>query len=49
VARGITYVDSRIARGDGRAFSVSVPVVAGTASFRVAVSSWRAGISGQGP
>jgi hypothetical protein len=49
LARGITYVDSRIARGDGRAFSVSVPVVAGTASFRVAVSSWRAGISGQGP
>jgi hypothetical protein len=49
LARGITYVDSRIARGDGRAFSLSVPTVAGTTSFRVAVSSWRAGVSGQGP
>jgi hypothetical protein len=49
LARGITYVDSRIARGDGRPFSLSVPTVAGTTSFRVAVSSWRAGIGGPGP
>ena len=49
VARGITYVDSRIGRGDGRAFSLSVPTVAGTTSFRVTVSSWRAGVGGQGP
>jgi hypothetical protein len=49
LARGITYVDSRIARGDGRPFSLSVPTVAGTTSFRVAVSSWRAGIGGQLP
>jgi hypothetical protein len=49
LARGITYVDSRIARGDGRAFSMSVPTVAGTTSFRVVVSSYRAGFSSQGP
>jgi len=49
LSRGITYVDARIARGDGRAFSVSVPVVTGTASFRVVVSSYRAGGAGQGP
>jgi hypothetical protein len=49
LARGISYVDSRINRGDGRPFSMSVPTVAGTASFRVAVSSFRAGFATQGP
>lgn len=49
LARGIVYVDSRIARGDARPFSLSVPTVAGTSSFRVAVSSYRAGFSTQGP
>lgn len=49
LARGISYVDSRIARGDGRPFSMSVPTVPGTASFRVAVSSYRAGVANQGP
>jgi hypothetical protein len=49
LSRGITYVDARIARGDGRPFSVSVPVVAGAANFRVAVSSYRAGGGSQGP
>jgi hypothetical protein len=50
LARGITYVDTRIARGDGRAFSLSVPTVAGTTGFRVTVSSFRAGMGGgQGP
>jgi hypothetical protein len=49
LARGIAYVDSRIGRGDGRPFSLSVPTVPGTASFRVVVSSFRAGFSSQGP
>ena len=49
LARGITYVDSRITRGDGRPFAMSVPTVPGTASFRVAVSSFRAGVANQGP
>lgn len=49
LARGITFVDSRISRGDARPFSLSVPTVAGTTSFRVGVSSFRAGFSSQGP
>ena len=49
LARGITFVDSRISRGDARPFSLSVPTVPGTASFRVGVSSFRAGFSSQGP
>lgn len=49
LARGISYVDSRIARGDTRAFAVTVPVVPGVSSFRVAVSSFRPGFSNQGP
>jgi hypothetical protein len=47
LARGITFVDSRIARGDARPFSVSVPSVPGTTSFRVSVSSYRAGFGSQ--
>jgi hypothetical protein len=49
LARGITYVDTRIARGAERPFSVSVPTVPGTTGFRVSVSSFRAGMSSQGP
>jgi hypothetical protein len=49
LARGITYVDSRIGRGDSRPFSMSVPTMPGTASFRVVVGSFRAGVTGQGP
>jgi len=49
LARGIAYVDSKIARGDGRPFSMSVPTVAGTANYRVVVSSFRAGIGSQAP
>ena len=49
LARGITFVDSKIARGDTRPFSLSVPTLPGTASFRVVVSSYRAGFSSQGP
>jgi hypothetical protein len=49
LAKGIAYVDSRIGRGDGRPFSLSVPTVPGTANFRVVVSSFRAGFSSQGP
>jgi hypothetical protein len=46
VARGISYVDARIARGDTRSFSVTVPAVPGTTSYRVVVSSFRGGIMG---
>jgi hypothetical protein len=49
LARGITYVDARIARGESRPFSVSVPTVPGTTGFRVVVSSYRAGYTNQGP
>jgi hypothetical protein len=49
LARGIAYVDSKIGRGDGRPFSMSVPTVAGTANYRVVVSSFRAGFSTQAP
>jgi hypothetical protein len=49
VARGIAYVDSRIARGDSRQFSASVPTKPGIASYRVVVSSFRAGSYNQGP
>src|SRR4029450_12626750 len=49
LARGITYIDSRIARGDGRPVQMSVPTVAGTTNFRVVVSSFRAGFANQGP
>ena len=49
LARGIAYVDSKIGRGDGRPFSLSVPTVAGTANYRVVVSSFRAGFATQGP
>jgi hypothetical protein len=48
LARGITYVDARIGRGETRPFSVSVPTVPGTATYRVVVSSYRAGYN-QGP
>jgi hypothetical protein len=49
VARGISYVDARIARGDARPFSLSVPTAGGATSFRVAVSSFRAGFGSQAP
>lgn len=49
LAKGIAYVDARIARGDGRTFSMSVPTVAGTSDFRVVVSSFRVGMAPQGP
>jgi hypothetical protein len=49
LARGIAYVDARIGRGDSRPFTASVPVVPGTAGFRVVVSSYRAAFGGQGP
>lgn len=49
LARGIAYVDSKIGRGDARPFSMSVPTVAGTANYRVVVSSFRAGFATQGP
>jgi hypothetical protein len=49
VARGISFVDARIARGDTRMFSVTVPSVPGATTFRVTVSSFRPGISTQPP
>ena len=49
LARGISFVDSRIAQGDTRPFSVSVPAVPGVAGFRVTVSSFRIGLGSQGP
>ena len=49
LARGISYVDARIGRGDSRPFSVSVPTVAGATGYRVVVSSFRPGFSTQGP
>lgn len=49
VARGISYVDSRIARGDTRVFAVTVPVVPGVTGFRVVVSSFRPGFGNQTP
>ena len=49
LARGIAYVDSRITRGDSRAFSMSVPTPPGTTDFRVVVSGFRLGVPPQGP
>ena len=49
LSKGIAYVDSKISRGDGRAFSMSVPTVAGTTDFRVVVSNFRTGMAPQGP
>jgi hypothetical protein len=49
LARGISYVDARIGRGDSRPFSVSVPTVPGVTEFRVVVSSYRMGFANQGP
>jgi hypothetical protein len=49
LARGISYVDARIGRGDTRAFSMSVPTVPGVTNFRVVVSSFRTGFGTQAP
>ena len=49
LSKGIAYVDAKISRGDGRAFSLSVPTVAGTTDFRVVVSNFRVGMATQGP
>src|SRR5262245_22067310 len=49
LSKGIAYVDSKIARGDSRTFSMSVPTVAGTSDFRVVVSNFRVGMAPQGP
>ena len=49
VARGISFVDARIARGDTRVFSVTVPAVPGATNYRVMVSSFRPGMMQGGP
>lgn len=48
VGRGVTYVDSRIARGDSRTFLVIVPNAAAAERFRVTATSVR-GFTPQGP
>jgi hypothetical protein len=47
VARGIAYVDARIASRDSRPFSVIVPTPPGATAFRVVVGSFRAGYGQQ--
>lgn len=49
LARGIAYVSSRIAGQDSAPFVAKVPAVPGVARFRVAVSSFRAGLGTQAP
>jgi hypothetical protein len=49
LARGITYVDSKIARGDSRPFVTVVPDVPGVVQFRVEVSSYRSGLGVESP
>jgi hypothetical protein len=49
VARGISYVDARIPRGDNRPFVASVPAGPAATRFRLVVSSFRAGFANQGP
>jgi hypothetical protein len=49
VASGVTYVDSRIARGDTKPFMAVVPSVPTATRYRVAVSSFRAGFTFQAP
>ena len=49
VARGISFVDARIARGDTRVFSVTVPAVPGATNYRVMVSSFRPSMLQGGP
>jgi hypothetical protein len=49
LARGIAFVGSVIARGASAPFEVKLPGVAGAQTFRVAVSSFRAGSETQSP
>jgi hypothetical protein len=49
VASGVTYVDSRIARGESRPFVALVPSAPAATRYRVGVSSFRAGFTFQAP
>jgi hypothetical protein len=49
VASGVTYVDSRIGRGDTKPFVAVVPSVPAATRYRVQVSSFRAGFTFQAP
>jgi hypothetical protein len=49
VATGVTYVDSRIGRGESRPFVALVPNAPAATRYRVEVSSFRAGLTFQAP
>jgi hypothetical protein len=49
VARGVTYVDSRIGRGESKPFAAVVPGVPAATGYRVEVTSFRAGFTSQAP
>jgi hypothetical protein len=49
VASGVTYVDSRIGRGDSKPFMAVVPSVPTATRYRVEVSSFRSGFTFQAP
>src|SRR5688572_30899633 len=49
VASGVTYVDSRIGRGESRPFVALVPSAPPATRYRVEVSSFRAGFTFQAP
>ncbi|HUF93419.1 MAG TPA: FxLYD domain-containing protein [Candidatus Limnocylindria bacterium] len=49
VARGVTYVDSRIGRGESKPFVAVVPRVPAATGYRVEVTSFRAGFTFQAP
>ena len=49
LGKGIAFVGSSISRGDSAPFEAKVPVAEGVESFRIAVSSYRAGREVQSP
>lgn len=49
VAGGVTYVDSRIGRGESKPFVAVVPGVPAATRYRVEVTSFRAGFTFQAP
>lgn len=49
VASGVTYVDSRIGRGESKPFVALVPSVATATRYRVEVTTFRAGFMNQAP
>ena len=49
LARGIAFVGSAISRGDSASFEAKLPSVEGVETFRIAVTSYRAGRDVQSP